>query len=250
MPDPRDPDEEIDEIQDEGEDAGLVDDEGGDEAETGQEPQDAAAQEGQVKEERPRSRATRAVLEAKRVAREEAAKRTALEQELNALRAERERERARREVESPEQEAARLALMTVEERVDYKLRKAEEKHTRELAAATFAAADAADKAAFESKGAYDPRYKKYAPDVERLILQERQAGRNFPRETILKFVLGERVLANQAKVDAQRAKGRENIRRQTTQPPGGRSDRAPARTRPGQGNSLADLEARLDGVQI
>lgn len=246
-------DEEIEgEIENqEDDDAGLLDDEGGDEAETGQESENVEAQEGQVEEDgRPKGRATKAVLEAKRIAREAAAETARVRQELESLRAERERERNRQQVESPEQEAARLALMTVEERVDYKLRKSEEKHTRELAAATFAAADAADKAAFEAKGAYDPRYKKYAPDVERLILQERQAGRNFPRDTILKFVLGEKVLANQAKVDAQRARGRENIRRQTTQPPSGRSDRAPARQRAGRGDTLADLEARLDGVQI
>ena len=222
---------------------GLDDDEGGDDAEAGQEPEKDQAEEGQV--EKP-SRATRAVQEAKRVAREAADKASRLEQELAALRA----ERAKPQAEAPEAENARLALMTAEERMEYRLEKAERENKRQMGLMQFQMADAADKAAFEAKGAYEPRFRKYASDVEAMLAQERRAGRDFPRETILRFVLGGKVLDAKKDVARQKDQGRENIRRQQTRPSGGQSDVAARRSRTGQGDSVADLERRLENVQI
>lgn len=230
--------------EDEAEDAGLDDDEGGDEAEAGPKSEDAEGQEGQV--ERKPSRATRAVQEAKRLAREAQERATRIEQEMQALRA----ERAAPKVETEEQEQAKLALMTAEERIDYKLRKAADENKRQLGAMQFQMADATDKAAFEARGSYDQRYKRYAPDVEKLLQEERRAGRNFPRETILKFVLGAKVLEGKSKVEQQRKDGAKRIAQQSARADNGRSDRSAERTRPGRGGGLSDLEKRLDGVLI
>ena len=241
--DPREPDDEVeDQLEDETEDAGLDDDEGGGE-DAGQEEPDDQGEEGQVA--RAPSRSTRAVLEAKRVAREAAAEAAALKREIAELR----QQRQAPQQESREQEEARLALMSVEERVDYKLAKATKEHERQMAVVQFQASDAADKASYDAKAAYEPRYKKYAVDVEKLLLQERQAGRNFPRDTILKFVLGERVMNAKPVVDKQRREAARRVDAQRTRPDQGRSDRAAPRGR-GNGNSLAELEARLDGVMI
>ena len=244
--DPRDPDgnevTEIENLEDEAEDAGLDDDEGGGEA-GGQEGEDDEGEEGQV-DARP-SRATKAVTEAKRIAREASEKAARLEQEIAALR----QQRQAPATESKEQEDAKLALMSVEERVDYKLAKAEREHARQIALYEFKSSDAADKASYEAKAAYEPRYKKYAADVEKLLLQERNTGRNFPRETILKFVLGEKVMAAKPKVDQQRREAQRRVNGQRTQPDQGRSDRAAPRGR-STGNTLSDLERRLEGQYI
>lgn len=243
--DPRDPpDEEIeDDVGEEGEDAGLDDDEGGGEA-AGREAEDAEGEEGLAEQPR-QSRASKAVVEAKRIAREAAAEAAALKREIAELRQQRQAPQG----ESREQEEARLSLMSVEERVDYKLAKATKEHERQMAMVQLQSADLADKAAYEAKAAYEPRYKKYAAEVEKLLLAERQAGRNFPRDTILKFVLGERVMNAKPVVDKQRRDAQARVNRQRTSSEAGRSDRAATRGR-GNGNSLEDIERRLEGVYI
>lgn len=249
---PGDDDEDLTLIEDieddeEGADAGSDDDEGGSEA-AGQEDEAAEAEEG-LEERRP-SRATSAVQKAKAAAREATAKADRLEREMAELRAERARQQEAAKGETPEQEAARLSLMTAEERIDYKLAKATRENERQLNMVRFQAADMADKAAFEAKGAYDPRYKKYGEEVEALLKSERQSGRDFPRETILRFVLGSKVMANTKAVQKQRATGRQNVDRQRAAAGDSRSDRSAPRSRSAGGNSLADLEKRLEGVNI
>lgn len=241
-----------DEVEDEGQEnePGLLDDEGGDEAEARQKSEDAEGEEGQVAP-KP-SRSTKAVQEAKRIAREATADKAKLEREVAELRAE--RQRSEPKGETPEQEAARLALMTVEERVDYKLDKAKKEHERALGVVRFQSVDAADKAAYQAKGAYDPRFTKYAAEVEQVLANTRRdtphVGMSLTREDVLQYVLGRKVLANRAKATEQRANGNRNIQRQRTTPDSSRSDRAAPRGRTGTGNALADLERRLEGVEI
>jgi hypothetical protein len=81
-------------------------------------------------------------------------------------------------------------------------------------------------------------------------MEERRQGRDFPRETILRFVLGDRVMQNKGKIDQQRKQGQQNINRQRTQPDTSRSDRSAQRRGGSSGNTLADLEKRLEGVEI
>ena len=240
-----DEDLKLPEDEDEGQ-PGQLDDESGDEAETGQESPDAETEEGQVDEERQPSRATKRVQELRRVAQEASERAARVEREIAELRAERSRPQPQQQ-ESPEQEQARLALMTTEERIEYRLNKAEQRHQREMNMTRFQAADMADKAAYESRASVDPRYKKYSKEVEDLLLRERSAGRDFPRETILKFVLGSKVMENQSSRERAAKEGKERINRQTTRPAEGRSDRAAPRERVGQGSTLRDLERRLEG---
>ena len=245
LDDPREPpDEEIqDDLGEEAEDAGLDDDEGGGEA-GGQEGDEAEGEEGLAEPPKP-SRATKAVNEAKRIAREAAAEAANLKREIAELRQQRQAPRE----ESPAEEEARISLMSVEERFDYKLAKATKAQERQMAVVQFQASDMADKAAFEAKAAYEPRFKRYAPDVEKLLASERAAGKNWPRETVLKFVLGERVLNSKPAVDKQRKDAQRRVNSQRTSSEAGRSDRAAPRGR-SDGNSVADLERRLNGVYI
>lgn len=248
--DPKDPDDEEIVLQEE-DDAGLDDDEGGDEAETGQELADEEAEERLVEE--PKSRGDKRFQKLSNTAREEAARRQALEvevQQLKSERAAREAAAARPKERSAEEEAASLALMTVEERVDYRLEKAERRHQHEIALTRFQAADMADKAAYDSKASANPRYKRYEKEVEGLLASERRAGRDFTRETVLRFVLGGKVLDGGPVRDKAAARGKENIRRQTARADSGRSDQAAPRRGDSSGNSLAALERRLNGVTI
>jgi len=234
-------------------DAGLDDDESGDEAQAGQESETAEAEEGLGDEPPQRSRATRAVQEAKRREREAAARAQALEAEVSQLRAERaarEAAAARPREETPEEEAQKLALLTVEERVDYKLAKANERHAREIGLANFRAADMADKATYEAKATSDPRRKRLASEVEQLLMAERRAGRDFTRETVYYFLLGQKVDQGSAARDKAAKAGAQRIQRQTARADSGRSDRAAPRRGDSDPNSIAALEKRLAGVHI
>ena len=235
----------------EGQDAGLDDDEGGDQTsdESSQEGSDEA-EEGL--EQRP-SRATRAVQAAKQAAREANERAARVEAELQTLRQERQ-QRQQPQEETDEQFNARLSLMTVEERLDAKLQRAERRHQRELAVATFRTADAADRASYDAQAAYDPRFKKYAPQVEQALSQARAQGNwGLDRKTVLAYVIGQTVLANKEKVSQAKQQGQDNIRRQQARTNGGRSDQAaPQRRRSFAADdmSIQALESRLNGVFI
>jgi hypothetical protein len=255
MANPKDVDDEEIKLPDEeeGTDAGLDDDEGGDEAEAGQEPEAAEAEEGLEDEPPQRSRATRAVQEAKRTARESAARAQALEAEVAQLRAERaarEAAAAQPKEETPEQEAQKLASMTIEERLDYRLAKSEARHAREIGLANFRSADMADRATYEAKASSDPRRKRLANEVEQLLTSERRAGRDFPRDTIYYFLLGQKVEQGGAARDKAARAGAQRIQRQTARADSGRSDRAAPRRGESDPNSIAALEKRLSGVYI
>jgi hypothetical protein len=187
MAGPRDPDEIEDEgpLQ-EGDDAGQIDDEGGDESETGQELEGVEAEERVDR----RSRRDDTLREELRAEREHRAR---VEAELQIIRQERE---ARNQPRGPREETEeefnqRIAMMDPEARFDAKLARHNRIQDQKLALATFAAADRADKGAFDSRAQTDPRRKRNAARVEQLLQEERRRGRDFDRETIYKFVLGE-----------------------------------------------------------
>jgi len=239
-------DEEIslpdDEAEGEGSDAGSLDDEGGDDAQAGQELEDAQGQAGLTRRERR--------IQALRKEAQEAREREALlQRELEAERA-RNRQPPQPTEESDEAFNAKLALIdNPEQRILARMERSEKRHQRELLITRMQDADAADRAAFQAKAAYEPLAKKYAAEVEQILAEERRQGRDFTRETILDFVIGRAVRTNPNR-GKQRTKGQENIRRQQARADSGRSDVSGQRQRQGQGNSLSDLEKRLDGVYI
>lgn len=245
--DPKDPnledDDEIslpdEEIDDEGQDAGSIDNEGGDEAQAGQESQDAQGEERLGR----RERRIQALRQEAKESNERAAR---FERELAEERAR--RQQPQQQGESPQAEEARIALMTTEERLEYKLNKAIQQNTLQMNITRFQAADMADRAAYQSKAAVDPKYKKYAAEVEQVLADSRRQGRDFDRETVLRYVLGGKLLNNNK--EPQRQRGQENIRRQMARADSGRGDVSTIRQRSGSGNTLSDLEKRLTGVNI
>jgi hypothetical protein len=109
--------------------------------------------------------------------------------------------------------------------------------------------DSADKTAFEGLAARNPVAAKLRDQVEERLAEMRRGGTTAPRETVLRWVIGDRALAN-----AGRAKGKATKRadanrtNQTTRPGSGRGDTA------GEGRTNNDSAAarrkRLDGMNI
>lgn len=139
------------------------------------------------------------------------------EEELDRLRAERTQPVQQRQGD-PEAERRRYEAMTPEQRVMHAAAVAEERMAAFTARAEFNAHDSADKAAFDGKALSDPRYRKYASEVEAQLLNLRKQGQNAPREALLNYLIGQKIMANGPKARKQVAEGQREVRRQTTQP--------------------------------
>lgn len=160
-----------------------------------------------------------------------------LEREINTLRAE---TAAHRGQETEAQEQARLALMSPEERMDYKLAKADRlARMREQRAAT-ATAEMLDQSRFEAKAAVSPLYARMQEEVEAEFQRLKAAGQYADREVIMKYKLGERVVNNAAKKGPKAAAaGKARIDRERVPPSNGRGSVAQGRTK-----QVDDREAR------
>jgi hypothetical protein len=202
--------------------------------------QESEGEEGQL----AKSRGSKQFGELRAQARESQARADRLEREIASLRTEREADRARVVTETPEQENARLALMTPEERIDYKLDKAARNNQQQMQQIHFQTADQTDRLAYQTKAATDTRYAKYADEVEAKLAEARRTGGNPQREVVLKFILGEKLLANQAKSDSQKKAAAETIKRQKTSPMNGKGDQAAA------GRKSNTLAKRLENVEL
>ena len=140
--------------------------------------------------------------------------------------------------------------MTVDERVDYKLNKALAKQQFELNVAKFQSFDSSDKAAFAAKLASEPRFKRHEKEVETVLADARRGGQSFTREQILAFVLGQKVMQGGATREKAVTAGAKRIQSQQARADSGRGDRAAPSRNSGTGNSIRDLERRLEGVNI
>lgn len=147
--------------------------------------------------------------------------------------------------ETPEQEQAKLALMSPEERQDYKLDKALGRHERNNQALAFQLMDQSDRVAFEGHAAVNPLARKLGPEVERRLAALRQSGGNATRDVVFTYLLGEKARAQLAK---KNPKAGERVRQQRTEPVRARGDVTPDRRR--QDGSVAAMERRLENQQI
>lgn len=231
-----DPDAEISENLDDGDEQVAPEDEGQDEGDERDETSadDERAEEDdqetrsgdEVRERRERREAPRetAVVRAQRLAREARAEADKNARELAEMRAEMQRMRQPPQ-ETVEQEAARLSLMEPEQRAEYRLNKALENQNRQMQAVQFRMQDQADKSTFVTLCSDNPLYRSVREDVEAKLTELRRQGQNVDREALAKYLLGERILKRAPKaVQQQRDAGNKNIRRQQVRPGAGRSD--------------------------
>jgi hypothetical protein len=193
------------------------------------------------------SRREATVLRAKEQARTEREAREKSDREVAELKVRLEQlQRSQQGKEDPEEEERKMALMTPRELVDYKLNKALGGFTQQMAMSQFQTADVADKTAFQTLCASDPRARRFAGKVEQILAEHRQRGQNVKREDLLKYVVGEEVFKKPAKTpDKQRQDGQRNIQRHTTKPVNARGDVATNRGKTGK--TAAD---RLANVRI
>ncbi len=235
-------------------DEGNPDDLGGDEADQ-PEPEgtedtsgDHAGQAGQPGEVKPRSAATIAVQEAKRRAKEAEAETVRLRAEM----AEIQRQRvATQTAEERRLEAERLALMSPEEKSEHQLKRLEEGFNARIGALQFQTADSADRTAFETRCARVPAFDAIRDDVEAALAKARAGGSNPSRETVAKYLIGERAIerAEKGGKTKQANRGQQNVQRQTVKPSSGRSDVQRGNQRSG-GSEAAARAARLENQQI
>ena len=228
MPDIDDDDEDlIDETEDENQ--AKPDEESGPvpEATAGQDEQPAAGEEGAEPEVRdePRqvSRGEARFQKLSNQAREANERSTRLERELQEMRAERQRQQA--QVQEKEPTPEEMSLWSTDQVVQYRLEKATGKFNNTLQQMQFQNAEANDQSSYRALCTTDARAKRYADEVETRLTDLRRQGQNVSREVLLKYIIGEKVMAKSAQsVPAARKKGERNIARQQSNSSPPRSD--------------------------
>lgn len=159
-----------------------------------------------------------------------------------------ERERERQEIErlvfaaqSQGQDASAAVARYYSEQSEKRIREA-------MQLAELRMADRLDQQAFAALQREMPIARRLASRIEEALPQMRQMGMNPTREAVLKFLVGEEILAKTGKqVEAQRRRGRQQIAAQTTTPAPARSTAQPERGRRDD-NSMEAVERRLQDI--
>jgi hypothetical protein len=214
LDDPADdaPDDQIDDIPDDDQIDDIPDDP---DAPDGDQPQDR-----QDPPQRQPSRAQQRIETLAREAREARAEAQRAREEIEAFR----RAQAQPQ-ETPAQRAERLAMMDPDQRTDYLLAERDRRENERYARLEFQMQDSADRTAFEGLCARKPVAAKLKDQVEERLAEMRRNGTTAPRETVLKWVIGDRALANEPGART-RAKNYAdaNRQRQQARPTGSRDD--------------------------
>ena len=231
--------------QQDGDNADLNDAEHSDDLDDGGEEHSTDTDDGaeqQHEEQRPVSRAQARIETALREAKAAKEEAELARREAADLRASRDRETA----EARERQA--LENMDPYERQQYEAKRDRDNLDGKIARLEFTMADAADRTDFASKASRIPALALVADDVEAALAAMRQQGTTAPRETIAKYLLGERALARGAGSKTRAAKaGATRIERAASRPTGARSD---VRAESPRGDTRAARLARLTDVNI
>jgi hypothetical protein len=182
-----------------------------------------------------------------------------LSDDVKAARAE--ADRARQELENyrreqwqnnqnraAEEERARMALMTPEERNEYRFNQQQRTTDQRLQQMELRATMMMDKATFDAKTISNPVYKKFASAVEARFDEQMRKGQPVDRETILKYLLGESALNGAGNSSAARKQARRRVEAQTVRPSSGKGDTERPGTRKSSG--MSEAETRLKDILI
>lgn len=153
--------------------------------------------------------------------------------------------------ETPQQRAERYALLSPEERAQEMVNEALARNRAETQQINAQLMDQADRSTFEARCASNPLFRKLQNDVERELQGLRQRGeRPLPREVIATYLIGQRVVAQQA----GRSNGNRQTRRQQqrTRPlnPGSNAGGQRQQQRRGAPQTAEDYEAQFGDVSI
>lgn len=145
-----------------------------------------------------------------------------------------------------QQERERLALMTPDERADYRISQMERKFDQRAQQQQMQTAATMDKVAYDAKATINPVYAKLRNVVEERFQEQLRLGKPVEREILLKLELGERALAGAAAgTGAARKSGRARVDSQRVASGSGKGDAASER-----GKSGDSPENRLKDVYI
>jgi len=152
--------------------------------------------------------------------------------------------------ENDEQFTARLQLLPPDERMEQRYLRDKRQSNQRMAFFQFQQTELHDKTSFDAKSVADPRYKRWAAEVEAKRQEFMQGGQIVPREVVLKYLLGEHMLSPQGTKETRRRvqRGQERVRRQETRPTGAGSDVVAPRR--GQLTEAQARAKRLAGMQI
>ena len=165
-------------------------------------------------------------------------------------RLERERENERQQWQRQQQqltdaqERDRMALMTPEERAEYRIAQHQQATNAQLNQFRMQTSMQLDKSAYDAKAAINPVYRRMAQAVEDKFQHQMRIGQPTDRETILYYLLGQQA-ANGAANPRPRQQARRRVENQRVAPSSGKSDQA----RRSEGK-LSSAEERLKDVLI
>ena len=146
-------------------------------------------------------------------------------------RLERDRENERQQWQRQQQQATeaqerdRLALMTPEERAEYRITQYERRTDARLQQFQLQSAMQNDKVAFEAKAAVNPVYRRMQTAVEDMFQEQVRKGQPTDRETIFFHLLGKQA-ANGAANPKPRREARRRVESQRVTPSSGKGDTA------------------------
>jgi hypothetical protein len=171
-----------------------------------------------------------------------------------ADRLERELAEARRVREHQSSEAARraeeerLAVMSPEERLEYRVEQAERRAEARFQHLQFQQQDVADKATFQAACRDNPAFDTVKTEVEAELEKMRKAGTTAPRETIALYLIGKRAVERAGRVKGQAGRRAAEARsRETARPGGARSDVRPQQPK---GDSAEARRKRLENMEL
>ncbi len=160
--------------------------------------------------------------------------------------------------ETEEEFQQRIAQLEPVDQLGARQQRAERRSQAQLAFIQASTADQLDRASFQMRAGSDRRFAKYADEVERRHQALLMGGPNMPpqlvpRETILKIVLGEKLLAPASREQRrQQERQQRKADRQVVRPPNSRSDAGSGRTerRSGVDSEREARRKRLENLEI
>src|SRR5215471_7437594 len=146
--------------------------------------------------------------------------------------------------ETPEQERARLEMMTPEERADYRVNKAINRFQNEAAVSNFHNQDRMDRSTFDAECRVNPLARRFSDEVERELVKIRSEGGNVPRQAVLFYVMGRALYDKESKTrDKRTITAQKHVRSAQARSGNSRGDISGGRSSGGK-----SLEDRLDGM--
>ena len=134
--------------------------------------------------------------------------------------------------------AERLRMLAPDEAAREVGNRIEQRTNQRLLQQEIRIGDQLDRQAFSQLQRDEPAARRLANEVERVLMEERNQGRNPARETIYTYLAGKEMRERAGKAGAQqRREGQRRIASQTTRPGNSRSTAAAPAQRRGQGDS-------------